>query len=111
MQTRGDKRRNRRLIKMVEDLSAQPNESVPQAGRDNAAVQGMYELWSNPRVKSGAILDAHKSSTLDRIEEHLIILAIQDTTELDFSNHPSKQSGYKRLEYVITCKIEQIQAL
>ena len=37
----GDKRRNRRLIKIVSDLVEQPNESVPQASRDNAAMQGL----------------------------------------------------------------------
>ncbi len=30
----GDKRRNRRLVKIVEDLAAKPNESVPQASRE-----------------------------------------------------------------------------
>ena len=39
----GDVRRNRRLVKIVEDLSAKPNESVTQAARDEAAVQGTYE--------------------------------------------------------------------
>ena len=29
----GDKRRNRRLVRIVEDLSSQPNSSVPQASR------------------------------------------------------------------------------
>jgi hypothetical protein len=40
----GDARRNRRLVKIVEDLMARPNESVPQAIRDEAAVQGVYGL-------------------------------------------------------------------
>ena len=31
----GDKRRNERLVKIVEDLAAKPNESVPQASRDD----------------------------------------------------------------------------
>jgi len=42
----GDKRRNRRLIKIVEDLSAMPHASVTQAARDEAAVQGTYEFWA-----------------------------------------------------------------
>jgi hypothetical protein len=40
----GDKRRNRRLIKIVEDLSAMPIASVTQAARDGAAVQGINPL-------------------------------------------------------------------
>ena len=61
----GDKRRNRRLIKILEDLSAMPNASVTQAARDNAAVQGIYEFWGNVRVESNEILAAHRDSTLN----------------------------------------------
>jgi hypothetical protein len=35
----GDKRREQRLIRIVEDLAAQPSESVPQASRDPASLQ------------------------------------------------------------------------
>ena len=86
----GDKRRNRRLIKIVEDLSAMPHASVTQAARDNAAVQGTYEFWGNVRVEANEILAAHRDSTLSRVETEEIVLALQDTTELDFSSHPSK---------------------
>ncbi|MCP6761992.1 MAG: hypothetical protein NHB32_25320 [Fischerella sp. CENA71] len=69
----GDKRRNQRLITIVEDLSAQPNESVTQASRDAAAVQGVYEFWANPRIKAEAIISSHASSTVERIKEHQTI--------------------------------------
>lgn len=83
----GDQRRNQRLVKIVEDLIAQPNESVPQASRDNAAMQGMYEFWSNPRIPAKTILDSHTTRTVERCREYATVLAIQDTTELDFSPH------------------------
>ncbi len=86
----GDKRRNRRLIKIVEDLSAMPHASVTQAATDEAALQGTYEFWGNVRVKASDILAAHRDSTLSRVEEQQIVLAVQDTTELDFSSQPSK---------------------
>ncbi len=50
----GDQRRNRRLVAIVEDLVAQPNESVPQASRDNAAMQGTYEFWANRRIEASS---------------------------------------------------------
>jgi hypothetical protein len=87
----GDKRRNRRLIKIVEDLSAMPHASVTQAARDEAAVQGIYEFWGNVRVEPNEILAAHRDSTRARVEEQEIVLAVQDTTELDFSSHSCKQ--------------------
>src|SRR4028119_1749315 len=86
----GDKRRNQRLIKIVEDLSAMPQASVTQAARDEAAVQGTYEFWANVRVKASEILAAHRDSTLERVAAQSIVLAVQDTTELDFSEQPSK---------------------
>ncbi|HEY9728765.1 MAG TPA: IS4 family transposase [Chroococcales cyanobacterium] len=87
----GDKRRNRRLIKIVEDLSAMPNASVTQAASDEAAVQGIYEFWGNVRVEAEGILAPHRDSTLSRVETEEIVLAVQDTTELDFSSQPKTQ--------------------
>ncbi len=82
----GDRRRNKRLVAIVEDLVAQPNESVPQASRDNAAMQGTYEFWANRRIEASSIISAHTSSTIERIKEHKVVLAIQDKTELDLGN-------------------------
>jgi hypothetical protein len=85
----GDERRNRRLVQIVEDLAAQPNASVPQAMRDAAAVQGVYDFWANRRVQAEEIVAAHARRTVERMSEHVTILAIQDTTELDYSTHRS----------------------
>ena len=52
----GDRRRTVRLIKIVEDLIAQPSASVPQASRDNAAMQGIYDFWSNRRIPPMSII-------------------------------------------------------
>ena len=88
----GDKRRNHRLVKIVEDLSSQPEQSVPQASRDGAAVQGVYKFWGNPHIKASAILAAHTDTAVERIKGHETILAIQDTTELDFSQKPVRHA-------------------
>jgi hypothetical protein len=93
----GDVRRNRRLIQIVEDLAGSPESSVPLASRDRAALQGMYDFWSNPRIAASDILSAHVASAAHRSECHQLVLAIQDTTELDYSHHPHKRGlGYLR---------------
>ena len=79
----GDKRRNKRLVTIVEDLAQQPNESIPQASRDTAAMQATYEFWANRRIEASSIIEAHTTSTIERIKEHKVVLAIQDKTELD----------------------------
>ncbi|MFB2971823.1 transposase DNA-binding-containing protein, partial [Aerosakkonema sp. BLCC-F183] len=75
----GDKRRNKRLIKIVEDLASSPEESIPQASRDAAAVQGAYDFFDNPRIKASDILAAHTKSTIERAKQNSLVLAIQDT--------------------------------
>jgi len=87
----GDARSNRRLVRIVEDLAAQPNASVPQASGDWAATPAAYEFWSSPRLKAEAIREAHQKSTLERLRTQESVLAIQDTTELNFTHHPSKR--------------------
>ncbi|MEP0874196.1 hypothetical protein NDA01_31365 [Trichocoleus desertorum AS-A10] len=77
----GDVRRNRRLVKIVEDLVARPNESVPQASRDESAVQGVYEFWDNARVSDREILSPHQRRTVQRMGCCQTVLAIQDTSE------------------------------
>src|SRR5919199_3414498 len=91
----GDLRRKQRLIRLVSDLAAQPNASVPQASGGLAATQAAYEFWKSPYIKPEAITKAHQRSTLERVKQHSVIIGIQDTTELNFTHHPSKKGmGY-----------------
>lgn len=87
----GDTRRNRRLACIVEDLAAQPSASVPQASRTPAALQATYDFWKSPYIKPAAILASHQQSTVERMQGAAIVLAIQDTTEFNFTQHRSKQ--------------------
>jgi len=89
----GDTRRNRRLIKIVEDLSSHPCASVPQASRDPAALQGLYDFWANPRIRAGDILAGHQQSVIERSRKQKTVLALQDTSELDYSAHRKSTRG------------------
>ena len=91
----GDVRRNRRLVHLVEDLAARPESSVPQASRDAASTQAAYDFWQSPHVKQQDILAGHRDSTVERVKQQSIVLAIQDTTEFNFTDHPkTKGLGY-----------------
>jgi hypothetical protein len=81
---------NRRLVKLVDDLLHAPEASVPQASGDWAATKAAYRFWDNPRVNPDDIRAAHRDSTLERLpdQEAEMILAIQDTTSFDFTDHP-----------------------
>lgn len=84
-------------MQVVEDRAASPESSVPLASRDRAALQGLDDFWSNPRIKADAILAAHVWSTVNRSECNGLVLAVQDTTALDYSGHHNKRGlGYRR---------------
>jgi len=91
----GDARRNKRLVRIVEDLAAQPTSSVPQACGGIAATSAAYDFWNSPYFQPSDIRNAHIKSTIERIREHDVILAIQDTTNIDLTDHPATSGiGY-----------------
>lgn len=68
-----------------------PDVSVPTASGDWVTTKATYNFWQSPRIEPEDIREAHQLSTFDRVKEHNIILAIQDTTDLNFTHHPSKK--------------------
>ncbi|MEX2598532.1 MAG: IS4 family transposase [Dehalococcoidia bacterium] len=94
----GDQRLNRRLVRIVSGLAARPTASVPHAFQDWSAVKATYRFWDSERVRPDAILAAHGSSTQERVQGHQRVLALQDTTSLDFTTHP-KTNGLGPLEH------------
>jgi hypothetical protein len=85
----GDTRRKKRLISIVENLASQPNTSVPQASGNIAAACATYDFWNSPYFHPSDIIAAQTKSTVERIKEHSIVLAVQDTTSLDFWSQSS----------------------
>jgi IS4 transposase len=83
-----DFRHGKRLREVVGCLSKHPGQSVPQASEDRSQSQSIYRLWANKRVKPEQIRASHRMSVIDRINQQQIVLAIQDTTDLDFTSHP-----------------------
>lgn len=83
----GDARLNRRLIQIVDALSAQPGASVPVALGTPAAIEATYRLWEHPRVKPAAIRAAHRKATRAWALTAGWVLLLQDTTSLDFTSH------------------------
>lgn len=69
----------------------QPTASIPQACGDWADVKAAYRFFDNPANHPQAMLEAHHQSTLRRMQEHSVVLAVQDTTTLNYSTHPNTQ--------------------
>lgn len=94
----GDARLNRRVVRLVTDLAAQPAVSVPQACGDWATTKAAYRLWDHPQVTPAAIRDAHIQATSARVASQERVLVLQDTTDLDFRHHPAT-TGLGPLEH------------
>jgi hypothetical protein len=94
----GDKRLNRRLVQVVETLSARPTASVPQACGNWADTKATYRFWDDDRLTPEAILEGHIRSTIERATAHQRVLLVQDTTAFDFGHHPTTR-GLGRLEH------------
>jgi Transposase DNA-binding/Transposase Tn5 dimerisation domain len=96
----GDVRLDLRLMEMIERLAEQCERSVPQAFGSWAEVKGAYRLWENPRVEWQAILAPHREQVARRAAEHPVVLAIQDTTEINLTSRPAtKGVGYLGASY------------
>jgi len=84
-----DDRLTERLYSIARDLYEKPGALVPQACDGlNARAKGMYRFMSNPKVNMELLLRPHIESTVERMKEYPIVLAVQDTTSLNHSSHP-----------------------
>ena len=87
----GDQRLTKRLTLIAEIFANHPTFSIPQACGPWSITKATYRFFDNDKVKDQDILTPHQLATQKRLQNHPIVLAIQDTTQLDFSHHPSTQ--------------------
>jgi len=98
----GDSRRTDRLIEVATVLGQRPGASIPSACDDPAVCKGAYRLFENAAIEPAAMLASHSQATWERVASVPVALAVQDTTELDFTGHPATEGlgplrhGYQR---------------
>jgi len=85
----GDPRRTRRVAALLTALATRPEAGIPAACVTPAATKGAYRCLSNPAIAAADLLASHIAATMDRVRGEASILAVQDTTALDFTAHPS----------------------
>ncbi len=66
-------------------LAEQPEASVPQASGSTSESQSIDRFWANERVLPTQILASHRGSVVERANAAAVVLAIQATTDLNFS--------------------------
>lgn len=88
----GDQRLTKRLVQIVRDFSARPQASVPQACQSRAKTKAAYRFFDHPDISMDKILDPHYEGTLARASKEDVVLAVQDTTTLNYSAHPATEN-------------------
>ena len=89
-----DARLKQRLYQLAADFAAQPGELIPQAVEGSAAkTKAAYRFFHNPQVKMKTLLRPHIESTIERLRAQPVILAVQDTTTLNYTAHPAEGVG------------------
>ena len=84
----GDKRLNQRSQHIIEALSANPEASINSACDGLNDTLAAYRFFDNKSIQWDDILKPHAEATKSRIKEHSVVTIVQDTTELDYSDHP-----------------------
>ena len=89
-----DERLARRLYLLAEDFYSQPGALIPQVcGGVEAKSKAAYRFFNNKLVNMEVILRPHVAATIDRIKEHQVVLAVQDTTSLNYTAHAAEGMG------------------
>ena len=83
----GDERLVRRLHTIAGDFFARPTMNIPQACGSRAKAKAVYRFLDHPRVHLESVLSGHYQATRRRAAAYPVVLAVQDTTELNYSTH------------------------
>ena len=93
----GDKRLNRRVQSVLENLAANPTANLPNAQKGRSELVAAYRLFDNENVTWEKLMHPHWACAEQRAKLHPVVLALQDTTELNYNGQ--QISGLGPLSY------------
>ena len=85
----GDLRRTKRLVELAHVLVQHPTAARPEACGNDARLKAAYRVFSNDDIAPQDVLASHIESTSSRLAKVPLVLAVQDTTEVDWTGHPA----------------------
>lgn len=96
----GEKRLEKRLLMIARDFYARPQANIPQACQSRAKSKATYRFFKNRKVGMEKILASHREATVARMAKETVVLAVQDTTTLNYTAHPATEGlgliGYRK---------------
>jgi hypothetical protein len=89
----GDVRLDARYQVLLEQLSDKPSLSIPAACGGEAETVAAYRFFDNEKTEPAKVLAPHRAATLERIRAEAVVIAAQDTTEIDLTRAKEKIGG------------------
>jgi len=86
-----DARLQARLLSLARDFYARPSANIAQACGSRAKAKAAYRFFDHDQATMEILLQPHYQSTETRIQAESIVLAVQDTTSLNYSAHAATQ--------------------
>jgi Domain of unknown function (DUF4338)/Transposase Tn5 dimerisation domain/Transposase DNA-binding len=84
-----DQRLRKRLLTMARDLYARPQAQIPEACQSRAKTKAAYRFFDHAETGMEILLESHYQATRQRLSQEKIVLAVQDTTSLNYTAHPA----------------------
>ncbi|MFN0314461.1 MAG: IS4 family transposase [Burkholderiales bacterium] len=85
----GDARLKARLEELARDFYARPCAQIPQACGTRARTKAAYRFFEHEQTSMQAILSSHYEASRARVKAHAVVLAVQDTTSLNYDAQPA----------------------
>jgi Transposase DNA-binding len=86
----GDARRGARLVRLLGAMMQHPGQSLPQQCGQEAPLKAAYRLPACEALQPGQIVQSSAGATLQDLQQRVlpgVLLAVQDTTTLNFTSH------------------------
>src|SRR5215813_12953280 len=82
----GDLRRTTRLIELAVVLVQNFRASLLEASGNSAMLKAAYRFFANEAIEAHDIIHSHIEVTYGRLDAVLVVLAVQDTTEVNWTS-------------------------
>jgi len=82
----GDLRRTQRLVELAHALAQRSGAALPEACGNGAMLKAAYRFFTNDAIVPDDMLQSHIEATYSRLNAAPLVLAVQDTTEANWTN-------------------------
>ncbi len=85
----GDQRRTKRAVAMATAMAGSPAASLPMQMASEADLHAAYRFLQTPDISYEQLIQPHVQQTRAEARQTERVLLIQDTTEVDYQQHPT----------------------